>query len=326
MQLYRAEVPGPTPEKLTPRIRQTALLLWGVYLLFSLLETILLLLGGMDIFEALTHTFGTMATGGFSPLNASIGQYNNAYFDWVIIVFMFLAGGNFALHYMMLTGNLSAWWRDEEFRFYVKVLVFSIGTASALLYISGTYETVMDSLRYGAFQVVSIITTTGYVTADYENWPFYVQYLLLFLMFVGGCAGSTGGGMKNIRIMLLAKQVKGELNRLLHPKAVIPIRVGKKAISADVTGSVTAFFVLYMGIFALAGLIMSALGVDVLTAIASVAATIGNIGPGLGTVGPAENYAHIPIAGKWVLSLCMLLGRLEIYTVMILFLPAAWRR
>ncbi len=326
MQLYRAEVPGPTPEKLTPRIRQTALLLWGVYLLFSLLETTLLLLGGMGAFEALTHTFGTMATGGFSPLNASIGQYNNAYFDWVVIVFMFLAGGNFALHYLMLTGNLSAWWRDEEFRFYVKVLFFSIGTASALLYVSGTYETFMDSLRYGTFQVVSIITTTGYVTADYEKWPFYIQYLLLFLMFVGGCAGSTGGGMKNIRVLLLVKQVKGELNRLLHPKAVIPVRVGKKAISADVMGSITAFFILYMGLFALAALIMTALGVDVLTAIASVAATIGNIGPGLGTVGPAENYAHIPIAGKWVLSLCMLLGRLEIYTVMILFLPAAWRR
>ncbi|MFP4481984.1 MAG: TrkH family potassium uptake protein [Thermovirgaceae bacterium] len=326
MQLYRAEVPGPTPEKLTPRVRQTALLLWGVYLLFSLLETTLLLLGGMEVFEALTHTFGTMATGGFSPLNASIGQYNSSYFDWVIIVFMFLAGANFALHYLMLTGKLSAWWKDEEFRFYVKILIFSIGTASALLYASGTYETVMDSLRYGAFQVVSIITTTGYVTADYEKWPFYIQYLLLFLMFVGGCAGSTGGGMKNIRIMLLAKQVKGELHRLLHPKAVIPVRVGKKAISTDVMGSVTAFFALYMGLFALAALVMAALGVDVLTAIASVAATIGNIGPGLGTVGPTENYAHIPTAGKWVLSFCMLLGRLEIYTVMILFLPAAWRR
>jgi len=240
--------------------------------------------------------------------------------------FSCLAGANFALHYLMLTGKLSAWWRDEEFRFYVKILVFSIGTASALLYFSGTYETVMDSLRYGAFQVVSILTTTGYVTADYEKWPFYIQYLLLFLMFLGGCAGSTGGGMKNIRVMLLVKQVKGELHRLLHPRGVIPIRVGKKAISADVMGSVTAFFVLYMGLFALAALIMAALGVDVLTAIASVAATIGNIGPGLGSVGPAENYAHIPITGKWVLSLCILLGRFEIYTVMILFLPATWRR
>lgn len=326
MQLYRAEVPGPTPEKLTPRIRQTALLLWGVYLLFSLMESVLLLLGGMDLFEALTHTFGTMATGGFSPLDGSIGQYGSAYFDWVIIVFMFLAGANFALHYLMLTGKLSAWWKDDEFRFYIKVLAFSVGTATLLLFASGTYETLSDSLRYGAFQVVSIVTTTGYVTADYEKWPFYIQYLLLFLMFVGGCAGSTGGGMKNIRIMLLVRQVKSELQRLLHPKAIIPIRVGKKAISSDVMSSVTAFFILYMGLFAVAALIMTALGVDVLTAIASVAATIGNIGPGLGTVGPAENYAHIPILGKWVLSLCMLLGRLEIYTVMILFLPAAWRR
>lgn len=326
MQLYKAEVPGPTPEKLTPRIRQTALLLWGVYLLFSAVETVLLMFGGMDLFEALTHTFGTMATGGFSPLNGSIGQYGSAYIDWVITVFMFLAGANFALHYLMLKGNLSAWWQDEEFRFYIKILAFSVGTATALLYFSGTYSTVLDSLRYGAFQVVSITTTTGYVTADYEKWPFYIQYLLLFLMFVGGCAGSTGGGMKNVRIMLLVKLVKTELHRLLHPKAIIPIRLGKKAISYDVMGSVTAFFVLYIGLFAIAALAMAAMGVDVLTAIASVAATIGNIGPGLGTVGPSENYAHIPFLGKWILCLCMLLGRLEIYTVMILFLPTAWRR
>jgi len=326
MQLYKAEVPGPTPEKLTPRIRQTALLLWGVYLLFSAVETVLLMFGGMDLFEALTHTFGTMATGGFSPLNGSIGQYGSAYIDWVITVFMFLAGANFALHYLMLKGNLSAWWQDEEFRFYIKILAFSVGTATALLYFSGTYSTVLDSLRYGAFQVVSITTTTGYVTADYEKWPFYIQYLLLFLMFVGGCAGSTGGGMKNVRIMLLVKLVKTELHRLLHPKAIIPIRLGKKAISYDVMGSVTAFFVLYIGLFAIAALAMAAMGVDVLTAIASVAATIGNIGPGLGTVGPTENYAHIPFLGKWILCLCMLLGRLEIYTVMILFLPTAWRR
>jgi trk system potassium uptake protein TrkH len=267
-----------------------------------------------------------MATGGFSPLNGSIGQYGSAYIDWVITVFMFLAGANFALHYLMLKGNLSAWWQDEEFRFYIKILAFSIGTATAFLYFSGTYPTVLDSLRYGAFQVVSITTTTGYVTADYEKWPFYIQYLLLFLMFVGGCAGSTGGGMKNVRIMLLVKLVKTELHRLLHPKAIIPIRLGKKAINFDVMGSVTAFFVLYIGLFAIAALAMAALGVDVLTAIASVAATIGNIGPGLGTVGPTENYAHIPFLGKWILCLCMLLGRLEIYTVMILFLPTAWRR
>ena len=326
MQLYKAEVPGPVPEKLTPRIQQTALLLWGVYVFLSALEVAFLWVGGMNFFESLTHTFGTMATGGFSPLNGSIGQYKNPYFDWVIIVFMFLAGANFALHYMMLRGNLKTWWKDEEFRFYTILIFLAIVTATSFLYISGTYGSLLKSLRYAAFQVVSIVTTTGYVTADYEKWPFYVQYMLLFLMFVGGCAGSTGGGIKNLRIMLLLRHVRNELKRLLHPSAILHVRTGGQVVERDVLGSITAFFILYITLFAIAALVMSALGVDVLTSIASVAATIGNIGPGLGTVGPAENYAHIPLLGKWVLSFCMLLGRLEIYTVLILFMPEAWKK
>lgn len=326
MQLFKAEVPGPVPEKLTPRVQQTAMLLWGVYVLLSIAEMVALMAGGMDLFESLTHTFGTMATGGFSPLNGSIGQYDSAYFDWVIIIFMFLAGANFVLHYLMLRGKLGAWWKDEEFRFYTRITVAASVTAAAFLFFSGTYETVADSVRYAVFQVVSILTTTGYVTADYEYWPFYVQYLLLFLMFVGACAGSTGGGIKNLRIMLLAKHTGAELRRILHPRAVISVRMGGKVVESGVTGAVTSFFILYIGLFALATLVMAGLGLDVLTAIASVAATIGNIGPGLGTVGPAENYAHIPQAGKWVLSFCMLLGRLEIYTVLMLLVPGTWRR
>lgn len=326
MQLYKAEVPGPVPEKITPRVRQTALLLWGVYVLLSALQTGALMLGGMDLFESLTHTFGTMATGGFSPLNGSIGQYGNPYFEWVITLFMFLAGANFVLHYLALRGDLGAWWRDEEFRFYSKITVLSVLAATAVLFASGTYGTLSDSFRYGAFQVVSILTTTGYVTADYELWPFFIQYLLLFLMFVGGCAGSTGGGIKNMRIMVLMKHVGAELKRLLHPKAIFTVRIGGRVLEREVISSVTAFFVMYIGLFALAALAMSALGLDVLSSIASVAATIGNIGPGLGSVGPADNYAHIPVAGKWILSFCMLLGRLEIYTVMMIFVPGTWRR
>jgi trk system potassium uptake protein TrkH len=267
-----------------------------------------------------------MATGGFSPLNGSIGQYGNPYFEWVITLFMFLAGANFVLHYLALKGDLGAWWRDEEFRFYAKITVVSVLAATAILFATGTYETLSDSFRYGAFQVVSILTTTGYVTSDYELWPFFVQYLLLFLMFVGGCAGSTGGGIKNMRIMVLMKHVGAELKRLLHPKAIFTVRIGGRVLEREVISSVTAFFVMYIGLFSLAAMVMAALGLDVLTAVASVAATIGNIGPGLGSVGPAENYAHIPVAGKWVLSFCMLLGRLEIYTVMMLFLPGTWRR
>lgn len=326
MQLYKAEVPGPMPEKITPRVHQTALLLWGVYLLLSLLQTSALLLGGMSLFESLTHTFGTMATGGFSPLNRSIGQYGNAYFEWVIILFMFLAGTNFVLHFLLLRGDLGAWWRNEEFRFYVKLLAVAVLLAAAFLFSSGTYEKLSDSIRYGAFQVVSIVTTTGFVTADFGLWPNFLQYLLLLLMFVGGCAGSTVGGIKSMRIMVLVKHVKAELQRLLHPRAIFTVRIGGKVLEREVISSVTAFFVMYIGLFALAAMAMAALGLDVLTAIASAAAAIGNIGPALGSVGPSSNYAHVPAAGKWILSFCMLLGRLEIYTVMMLFLPGTWRR
>jgi trk system potassium uptake protein TrkH len=326
MQLYKAEVPGPMPEKITPRVHQTALLLWGVYLLLSLIQTSALLLGGMNLFESLTHTFGTMATGGFSPLNGSIGQYGNAYFEWVIILFMFLAGTNFVLHLLVLRGDLGAWWRNEEFRFYVKLLAVAVLLAAAFLFSSGTYEELSDSIRYGAFQVVSIVTTTGFVTADFGLWPNFLQYLLLLLMFVGGCAGSTVGGIKSMRIMVLVKHVKAELQRLLHPRAIFTVRIGGKVLEREVISSVTAFFVMYIGLFALAALAMAALGLDVQTAIASAAAAIGNIGPALGSVGPSSNYAHIPAAGKWILSFCMLLGRLEIYTVMMLFLPGTWRR
>jgi len=266
MQLYKAEVPGPVPEKLTPRVQQTALLLWGVYVLLSVLQTGALMFGGMDIFESPTHTFGTMATGGFSPLNGSIGQYGNPYFEWVITLFMFLAGANFVLHLLALRGDLGAWWRDEEFRFYTKLTGIAILAATAFLFLSGTYESISDSLRFGAFQVVSILTTTGFVTADYEQWPYFIQYLLLFLMFVGACAGSTGGGIKNMRIMVLVRHVNAELQRLLHPRAIITVRVGGRVLEREIISSVTAFFVMYIGLFALAALAMTALGLDVLTA------------------------------------------------------------
>ncbi|HOK19285.1 MAG TPA: potassium transporter TrkG [Thermosynergistes sp.] len=326
MQLYKAEVPGPVPEKLTPRIQHTALLLWGVYVLLSALETGLLFLGGMNIFEALTHTFGTMATGGFSPLNGSIGQYDNAYFDWIIILFMFLAGANFTLHFKILKGDIGAWWRDEEFRFYTSLVVGGVLSVAAFLLLSGNYDTFLDALRFGAFQVVSTITTTGYVTADYEMWPFYVQTLLLVFMFVGGCAGSTGGGIKNVRILMLFKEIHAELMRLLHPKAVAYTRLNDQVVSREVVSSILVFFSIYIVVFTVGTIIMAGLGVDVLTAISGVAATLNNIGPGLGSVGPMENYASIPMAGKWVLSVCMVMGRLELYEVLLLFVPATWRR
>jgi len=326
MQLYKAEVPGPIPEKLTPRVQQTALLLWVVYVLLSLAETLALLLGGMPLFEALTHTFGTMATGGFSPLNGSIGQYDNAYFDWVIILFMFLAGANFVLHFLFLKGDRGAFWRDPEFRFYTRLVLGATVLVTLFLVFGGSREDPLTALRHAAFQVVSILTTTGFVTADYEMWPFFPQMLLLLLMFIGGCAGSTGGGLKNIRVMVMLRHAKAEMHALLHPQGIFPIRVGGKVVPRDVVGSITAFFLLYMALFAGGTLIMAALGLDVLTAVGSVAATLGNIGPGIGGVGPMDNYSAVPPLGKWALALFMLLGRLEIYTVLMLFLPGTWRR
>jgi trk system potassium uptake protein TrkH len=326
MQLFKAEVPGPVPEKLTPRIQQTAFLLWAVYVLLSLAETLLLMVAGMNLFDALTHTFGTMATGGFSPKNLSVGFYRSPFVDWIITVFMFLAGANFTLHYFALRGRLSVFWKDEEFRFYTWITLFGTATVMAIHLAGNAYSSAGDALRFSAFQVVSILTTTGFVTADFEKWPAYTQLLLLVLMFVGGCAGSTGGGMKNIRILLLAKQAGAEIRRLLHPRSVIVPRIGGKVVEREAMNSVAVFFVVYMALFVGASLFMAGLGLDLVSAISSVAATLGNIGPGLGIVGPMDNYAAVPQAGKWILSACMLLGRLELFTVLMLFVPGTWRK
>lgn len=327
MELYKAEVPGPVAEKLTPRIRQTAMLLWGVYVILSAAECLLLWAGGMNLYEALTHTFGTMATGGFSPLNKSIGQYGNAYFDWVITLFMFLAGCNFTLHYRAIfQRDLKAYVEDHEFRFFLGVVVFSSLSIAISLLVHHVYPSPVEAIRYSAFQVVSILTTTGYVTADFEGWPDYAQVLLLLLMFVGGCAGSTGGGIKGIRILLLAKRAHMELQKLLHPKAVMSTRLGRSVVDERIVNAVMVFFFMYLLVFSLATLAMAALGMDVLSAIASVAATLNNIGPGLGSVGPMDNYAHVPALGKWILSSCMLMGRLELYACLVLLLPSTWEK
>jgi trk system potassium uptake protein TrkH len=325
MQLYRAEVPGPAPDKLKPRIRDTAMVLWKVYVLLSAAETAMLMLGGMDLFEALCHTFGTMATGGFSTRNASIGSYNSPYVDTVVIVFMLFAGINFSLHYRCLKGDCGAFWGNSEFRFFVGIVaVFFVVVTFSLF---GTvYDSLGRAIRFSAFQVVSIITTTGYVTADYEMWPSLPQNILLFCMFLGASAGSTGGGMKCLRIMLLLKHSYKQLFSLIHPRAVVQVKLGGRPVPDEVLHSVWGYFMIYLGLFILSAFLLAAMGVDVVTSFAAVAATIGNIGPGLGMVGPADNYLHIPLIGKWLLILCMLLGRLEIYTIFILFVPEFWRK
>ncbi|WP_461209540.1 TrkH family potassium uptake protein [Desulfocurvus sp. DL9XJH121] len=325
MQLYKAEVPGPVPDKLKPRIKDTALLLWKVYVLFTVLETVLLWGGGMDLFESLCHTFGTMATGGFSTRNTSVAAYDSVYIDVVITVFMLIAGANFTLHYNVLRGRPAIMFRDPEFRFFMGVFVVWTGL-SAFAEWGPTYEDLGSALRFSSFQVASILTTTGFATADYELWRPLSQALLLLLMFLGGCAGSTGGGMKCMRILLLLKMAYSELFRLIHPRAVTSVKLGRTTVKPDVLSSITGFFMLFLGLFIVSSFILASLGVDVVTSFAAVVACIGNIGPGLGAVGPTDNYAHLPDMAKWVLIFCMLLGRLEIYTVIILLVPEFWRK
>ncbi len=330
MQLFRAEAPGPQTDRLTPRITQTAKLLWGVYVLLSILEVILLMLGKMTLFDALCHTFGTMATGGFSTKNASIGHYNSVYIDMVICVFMFLAGTNFALHYRALRGNVKAYFQDTEFKFYCTVIAVGITLISwntIRFQVNGEipYDSMWISLRYATFQVLSIITTTGYGTADFEQWPALSQFILVTLMFYGGCAGSTAGGMKQVRFLLLIKQSRAEIKRLIFPHAVLPIRVNERIVPREVMTNVLGFFFFFIGIFAIVTCIMTTLGLDLVSAAGATIAAMGNIGPGLGSVGPTDNYAHIHTVGKFILSFCMLLGRLELYTVLILFSPNFWK-
>ena len=331
MQLYRAEVPGPQKDRLTPRITQTAKLLWGVYVLISAVEMLLLWLGGMTWFDALCHTFGTMATGGFSTQNSSIGQYNSVYFDVVIIIFMFLAGTNFSLHYRALRGDFKSYGRDPEFRFYGLMLFSCISlivwnTMTARVGEQVVFDSFGTALRYAAFQVVSIITTTGYGTFDFEQWPALSQFILLILMFFGGCAGSTGGGLKHVRLLLLIKQGYVEIKRLILPHAVLPVKLGDRVVPQEVMTNILGFFFLFIGIFAMVTCIMAALGLDLISAAAATIATMGNIGPGLGSVGPIDNYTHVPTLGKFILCFCMLLGRLELYTVLVLFAPELWRK
>lgn len=325
MQLYKAEVPSPVPDKLKPRIRDTAVVLWKVYALFTAAQIIFLMIGGMRFFDALCHALTTLPTGGFSTQNASIAQYDSLYFDVVIIFFMVLAGINFSLHYQLLRGRPLVFWKDAECRFFLMaVLVLSLIVSWDLF--GSVYDSIGQALRYGAFQVVSIVTTTGYATSDYEQWPAMSQLILVLCMFLGACAGSTGGGMKCLRIMLCFKYCYKELFSMVHPRAVTSVKIGGRTVPQDVIHSVLGFLALYMGLFGLSSVVLAGMGVDFMTAFSAVASCIGNIGPGFGMVGPVENFAPIPVMGKWLLIWCMLLGRLEIYTLLIFLVPEFWRK
>lgn len=325
MQLFKAEVPGPIADKLTPRVTETAKILWGVYLIFTIIETGLLMFGGMTLFDALCHSFGTMATGGFSTKNASVGGYNSPFIDYVIIIFMFIAGTNFSLHYKLFRGKIREYWSSHEFRVFVYIVLAATFVISIDVYINMA-SSVEKSFRDTLFQVLAIITTTGFGSADYEKWSTSSQIILMILMFVGGMAGSTGGGIKVIRIYILAKFVFSEIVRLLHPQAIVSVKIGKTTIDRKTIMNIAGFFAVYMFITISSVLAMSFLGLELDTSIGTVIATINNIGPGIGTVGPTENFAHIPDIGKWLLSFLMLVGRLEVFTVIILLAPSFWRK
>jgi len=324
MQLYKAEVPGPVMEKLTPRIAETARSLWKIYIFLSVAQVLLLMLFGMDLFDSVCHAFTTMATGGFSTRNKSLESFNNPALEIICIFFMLAAGINFSLHYRLFNGKLKSFFKDREFLTYFSIII----TASVVitLALAATGKPAATSIKNAAFQVVSIMTTTGYSNTNFDQWSGFSKILLFILMFIGGSAGSTGGGIKCIRIMLLLKMAYREFIIMIHPHAVTSVKIAGKSVSQTILRSICVFVVCYLLLFILGSLFMSLCGLDFITAVSATAASLGNVGPGLSGVGPYENYQFIPEAGKWALILLMLLGRLEIFTFLIIFIPEFWKK
>ena len=334
-QLFAAEVPGPTAERLQPRIKQTAAVLWYAYCVLTVAEIILLYVGGMPVFDSICHTFGTMATGGFSTKDASIGYYAQSghpsalYFEIIIDIFMFLAGCNFLLHYHALRGKPKEYWKNSEFKFYTIIVILASIAFALMVFISGTYDSFGESYRQSIFQTLSIITTTGFATTDTNIWPMAARLLLIIIMFFGGCAGSTGGGLKQIRIMVMWKCGIREIRRLLMPKMSNLVRIGNDVtLHERATMLIVGLVCLWLSIFAIMSLALTTVLVDVdlPTTVSAVAACLNNIGPGLNKVGSTQNFHWVPATGKGILTFCMLLGRLEIYSVLVLLFPIAWRK
>jgi len=326
MQLYKAETPGPVKDnKLTPRITQTAKALWYIYLILTLACAAAYWAAGMNLFDAVSHSFSTVAIGGFSTHDESIGYFNSALIEIVAIVFMFLGGVNFALHFVAFRNwKFTAYLKDTEFKVYFWVLLQVSIVTVIYLQVTQTTDGFGDALLQGVFHVVSVGTTTGFASAEYALWPSFLPVLLLFTSFIGGCAGSTGGGMKVIRVVLLIKQGMREMMRLIHPNALITVKVGTKPVPDSVIDAVWGFFAAYVAVFVMMMLMLMASGLDQITAFSAVTATLNNLGPGLGDV--ASNYAGINDFSKWVLSFGMLLGRLEIFTLLVLLTPAFWKK
>ena len=325
MQLFTAEVPGITKDKFHPRVKETAKRLWIIYLILTLTETFLLLVGGLNLFDAINHSFTTMATGGFSTKNNSTAHFDSIFVQYVFILFMFLAGMNFTLHYYALHFNFDAFKGNSEFKFYV---IFIFIATLAIMFVHRPHHNFEfeESFRQTLFHIISLVTTTGYVSSDYENWAPFSKVIFFILLFIGGCTGSTGGGIKFARHSLLLKNSLLELKRLLHPRAIIPVRFNNKAVSTEIISNVQAFLFIYILIFTIGAVLLSLMGLDFFTAIGASATCLGNVGPGLGVVGPVGNFSTLPDYCKWLMSFFMLVGRLELFTVLILFSPNFWKK
>jgi len=322
-ELFFAEAAGPTDEKLAPQLRQTAIALWRLYAALTAIETMALAAAGMSLFDAVCHAMTTMAAGGFSPHPLSIAGYDSALIDWIITGFMFVAGANFALQYRAVRGGRMALVQDEEFRAYAGVVTLATAALALLLLRDGM--PFFDAVRHGAFQVLTIITTTGYASDDFQLWSPQAKMVLLLLMFVGGCAGSAAGGPKVVRHVLMARFTIRELKRTLHPRAVLPVKLGGRVVPEHTLRDVQVFMLFYLLTFSVGAAVIVFLGADLMTGITASIACLGNIGPGFDTVGPMANFAHLHPVSKIVLTLEMWIGRLEVLTVLVLFRLEAWR-
>lgn len=325
MQLFKAEVAGPTKDKLTPRVAETARVLWGVYLLLTVSECVLLLVAGMPAFDAVCHSFATIATGGFSVKNASIGFYDSAAIDAIVTIFMLLSGINFALHFAALSGRPGAYLQNEELKFYAGVYTAAVVVVTVAVSASGIEGGIGSAFRAATFNVASIMSCTGFATSDFALWIPVAQVVLLVLMFPGGCAGSTAGGMKNLRVVLLVKGVTTSLRRLVSPNAVIPLRMDGAAVEKSVLMQIGGFMLLYLSTFLVGSIVLTESGLDLVSATSATATCLAGVGPGLGSVGPMSNYAHLMPLAKWALGAVMILGRLEILTVIVVFYRGFWK-
>ncbi len=339
MQLFMAEAPGPSADKLHPRITDTAKRLWYIYVLLTLVEFLLLKVAGMTWFDAINHAMATMSTGGFSTKNSSMAFYNGMpWVQYIVILFMFIAGTNFVLTYFALKGKVNKVFESEEFKYYFfGIIGISAIVATVIIFNQDpnlqtsiehpfVYGKVESAIRHALFSVISVVTTTGFVSADFTMWSYFATGIFFALFFLGGSAGSTSGGIKIVRHIILIKNSLLEFKKSLHPKAIIPVRYDGKAVSQNIIFNILSFFVIYMLIFVMSTVILTFLELDFLSALGAAASSLGNIGPAIGTVSPVDNFNHLSIGAKWFCSFLMLIGRLELFTVLILFTPFFWRK